>query len=125
MKLLLTCLKLRAVHFKVAVSSHPIGCIVELEMIVAHYVVAGVICWDNCTNFIANEKQLLGIFLNCNQQTLIDSLVHKDKSGCLTLREPRTTEMFGSELCAASKSLSLLFLLIYKILMKISPLISV
>ena len=48
-----------------------------IERFVDHRGVAGVIWSDNCTNFIATEKDLPKNIVNWNQQTLTDSLVKK------------------------------------------------
>ena len=72
---LFTCLTTRAVLFEVVPTVDSSSCVMGIESFVARHGVPGVIWFDNGTNFIATEKELLNNVLNWNQKTLTDPLV--------------------------------------------------
>ena len=74
---LFICLTTRGVHFEVASSMDTSSCLMGIQRLVSCRGIAGVTWFDNGTNNIAIEKELLNNVLNWNHQTLTDLLVKK------------------------------------------------
>ena len=75
--ILFTCLITRIVHFGVVPSMDSSSCVMGIERFAARRGIPSVLWSDNCTNFVASDKELFQNVRNWNQQVHAESLVKK------------------------------------------------
>ncbi|XP_075254516.1 uncharacterized protein LOC142345935 [Convolutriloba macropyga] len=74
---LLTCLTTRAIHVEIAHSVDTNSCVMGIERFIARRGMPLVICFDNGTNFVGTEKELLLCFLNLDKQKIASELAQE------------------------------------------------
>ena len=90
-----TCLTTRAVHVEIAHSLDTNSCVMVIERFIACRGMPLAICFDNGTNFVGTEKELLLCFLNLDKQKSASELAQRESSRTLIHLLHRTTEVFG------------------------------